>query len=141
MINQHITCPKRCWSNWLYNQTQIIADYFRDTYISITKINGLIYQTSIAHLLDRPEKFYPDPSKLFNYAIFKKPNECDELFDTHNPWVEIRTSCYLDYYNKNIDDNTIQKKIKCKNRNETVSGVGQGNNDYKPSLDIYYFIK
>jgi len=139
MVNQHITCPKRYWSNWLYNSTQIIADYFRDNY------DGLRYQTSIVHLFsDEGKKIYGyDPRHLFNYAIFKCPNECEELFDTHNDWVEIRTSDYLDYYNKNIDDNTIQKIIKCKNANELVPCLPslRGNNNCKPSLDIYSFIK
>lgn len=117
MINQHITCPRRCWSDWLYNSTQTIADYFRNTYY------GLRYQTAVAHsLYKQGEKMFGhDPEKLLNYAIFRDPCECFGLFAVSNDVRIIETALFLDFYNKNIDDGFSRRSIRCRNGQQTVS--------------------
>lgn len=131
MINQHIVCPNKSWATWLYRSSQKIADYYRLSF------EGIRYQTSVAHFLQGSGEIFEHlPENLFNYAIYKNPEECEDMFELVGE-EEKETEPLVRLFNNTISDDKIQLKIRACNVNELIAGVELGNTDYSPSLNIF----
>jgi hypothetical protein len=133
MINQHITCPKRKFTTWLYNQTQVIADYFRQD----TQKMGIRYQTSIAHSIKHPEN-YGTPDNLFVVAFFVDPKMACRLFKYCRSYKR-KISKYYKYAKIKFDNSTVENAIRVKDSREQVGGVKLHREEIRSSLGLLEF--
>jgi hypothetical protein len=134
LINQYIDCPKKDWSNWLYADTQLIADFFRKN-----DYDGILYQTVLSHY-DSENIIFKDPKQIFNIALFKDPKSCMTLFaEISNMQVDgVKYSNYEKIYQKNLsNDDRIKKSIFAKNSSEIIHVIDFNNPTQQPSLTRY----
>ena len=122
MINQHITCPKTRDSTWLYEQTQLIGNYYTKKF----KCKGLRYQTSLIHY-EKLDIQGVTPRDLHNYIIFMNPIKCEEYFEE----IDCQTVPYSQV-NVNLVSLNYKQDIYCASLSEKLKK--------KPSLELIRFI-
>ncbi len=116
VVNQYVTCPRGEAFPWAKDGNHAIGAYARTL-----GVDGILYQTSIGHLIRTPEVFFSRPTDLLNVALFFEPNEAGTILQHASANTQEINPAFRERYRREIAERQeITRRLLCHTFEETA---------------------
>lgn len=116
VVNQYVTCPRNDAFPWRQDGNHAIAAHARGL-----GVDGILYQTSVAHSINAPGAFFEEPRQLLNLALFVTPDEAATLLPHRGSEKHVINPAFRERYRAELAaTESITRRILCGTFEETA---------------------